>query len=348
MKTYKILQALGFKKHYALKFLFVAFLGIHIPLIGFVIYIIFQKSTAIDEFSAVVLLLTLTLIATGCTLYILNRLLSPIRLAGKAMNIFQQEQRIIDLPTNYDDEAGRLLLNIRTTFEHINKLTEERRDFTSLMSHDLRSPLTSILGLSEVISTTSSDKEAAECAGNIRQLGEKLMLLISDTLTWLKSDGYEIKKDDMKMLPLREIINEEITSLNGFAIRKKIHFNVEVDPNEQVKVHPQFFSHIIQNLLSNAVKFSFDEGAVHIKSIRTNKTLHLEIIDEGMGFSPEKSNAIFERFTKEGRKGTDGEASSGIGLYLTKNLVEKHNGKIYAQSEGENKGAIFSIELPTS
>jgi signal transduction histidine kinase len=140
-----------FLKKYSFKFLFVAFLGIHIPLIGLILFLIFGGSEAFTPTTILISVLIFTLFATGVTLLILNKLLEPILLAKNSLSAYIAENQLPDMPTNYNDEVGVLLKEIQFTIRTLDDLIKEKQDLIGLMSHDLKNPLSAIMNYSEII-----------------------------------------------------------------------------------------------------------------------------------------------------------------------------------------------------
>ncbi len=137
---YKRLNGITFlSKSYTFKFLFIAFLGIHIPLIGLIFFIIF-KPTSISGGSIFILTLLLTLGASALTLLVLNSLLAPLKASKSALVAYLKERKLPDLPTNFQDEAGILMQKVQETIIKLNGLLEEKKDLIGLLSHDLRTP----------------------------------------------------------------------------------------------------------------------------------------------------------------------------------------------------------------
>ncbi len=146
MKVYDTLsQWSPLRRNYSLKFLFVAFLGIHIPLIGIILYLVIQAGYSAPVMAIITATLLLTLFAAACTLIILNRLLSPLKLASASPNDYIHGRNILTLPTHYTDEAGMLLRDIQQTIQTIEDLLDDKKDLVGLVSHDLRSPLTRLM-----------------------------------------------------------------------------------------------------------------------------------------------------------------------------------------------------------
>ena len=157
MKTYDSLSKLPFLKKYSYKFLFVAFLGIHVPLLGILFYTMFVSN--ITTTTIVLVVLGLTLGATGLTLTILNNLLEPIIKGEKALKDYVQHNRVPDLPTTYNDEVGEVLKNIQFTIECLDEVDRERQSVTELISHDLRTPVLQSIEIIKFLKEEGDDPE---------------------------------------------------------------------------------------------------------------------------------------------------------------------------------------------
>ena len=138
MQLYKRLSRVGFLQNsYAFKFLFVAFLGIHIPLIGILFFVLYAPNT-ISSHMILLFALVMTLIATAITLVVLKKLIHPIELASNALNNYRKNRTMPLLPIEYKDEAGLLMRNILETVQDNEKYINEKQDLVYLLSHDLR------------------------------------------------------------------------------------------------------------------------------------------------------------------------------------------------------------------
>ena len=138
MKLYHYLSKVNFlKKSYTKKFFFVAFLGIHIPLIGLIITLVFNKDTYSTQ---TILLFTLgfTLLATAATLYVINKLIVPIDNASNALSKYRRKRTVPNLPLGYKDEAGRLLYNVQRTINDNENYLNQKQDLVALLTHDMR------------------------------------------------------------------------------------------------------------------------------------------------------------------------------------------------------------------
>ena len=346
MNLYRTLDIGPLKKSYSAKMLLLGFLGIHIPLIGIIMYILLVPKDTLEPWQVIVITLILTLLATAITLYLLNALLSPIRITAEAITTFQHQRQLPSLPTEHQDEAGLLMANIQNTMSEIKRLGEDQLNFFSLLIHDLRSPLNSIVGLTELITVSDNEQEREEYLGLIRDSCEKGLQVVHDTMHLIMNENYQLKENDKQLINLSDFLTQQLRAVEGIRLGKNINIELSNSDSDQLLVQPELFSHIIQNLLTNAIKFSHQGGTIKVEGKPQQDIYHLSVSDEGLGFRPEVRDKLFDRFTSEKKKGTKGEATSGIGLYLTKTLVEKHGGSIEADSPGISQGATFTLKVP--
>lgn len=332
-------------KSYTFKFLFIAFLGIHIPLIGLVMFVLFRPEH-IGAASVLLLTLLLTLIATGITLFILNALLAPLRKSSAALQGYMQGRTLPQLPMAYKDEAGRLMQDVQFTLTELNDLLEEKKDLTGLLSHDLRIPVQNVkMFASQLVTGEATNEEVKEYAQIILDATAEQTQLLEEVLSILRQDHLFHTENINTQTDARTLVDEALVSFDGIAASKDIRIALEFDYQGTVAVQPELFKQVLKNLMSNAVKFSYPGSEVKVKVHRTGATTHIDVIDSGMGFEPQVAERLFDRFTKSGRKGTSGENSTGIGLYLSRKIMKHHKGDLVASSEGAGKGATFRICL---
>lgn len=239
------------------------------------------------------------------------------------------------------DEARILLSSIQDTIVNLDAMLAEKNDMIDLLSHDLRSPITRILGLSNLIKVDEETKKSIY-ADYITEECNSLLSVLENILLMLKEDS---RPFHLTPVNLYQLIQETIHFF-GFALsEKKLIVEASIDNAIYIMVQKELFIQAVRNIIGNAIKFSSDGGNIFISSNQDNDQVSLSIKDEGLGFLPVDMQKIFERFTNAGKKGTHGEGSIGLGLYLSKKMIEKHNGRLFAESPGLNKGATFTIVL---
>lgn len=345
MKIYSFLNQLGWLKSYAHKFLIITFLGIHIPLIGVILFILFSPKGSFTNGEIIGIVLALTLVATGITLWVLNQLIKPVSLASEALKKYRESKEIISIPTSYNDEMGQLLKDLRATIHVTDRVIREKEDIIGLISHDIRSSIGTMINLSEVLELDAKDETIKMEAHELQKLGNKTLNILRDTLLLLKTDSIGMSEKSLSPILIHQFINSELKVHQPNIEQKDLRVELLVSPSDEIRCQPEFLQHIIDNLVTNAIKFSHKGGLIRIKGRQEDGQYILSVIDQGLGFDPEVKEHIFNKFTKYGKQGTMGESSSGLGLYLSRLLAEKQGGKIEAHSEGENKGAQFTVFL---
>lgn len=342
---YKSLSRVKFlSRSYTFKFLFVAFLGIHIPLLGLLAFIIFNP-LHITPLYVFLVVLGLTLLATAITLYILNGLLVPLKKSQVALQNYLTSRTLPDLPVTFVDEAGMVMRDIQQTVGQLDFLLEEKRDLAGFLSHDLRIPLlsTKMFG-AELAEGNKSQEEVKQLAGKIIRSAEDQERLLEKVLELLEFDDTLKINSQLEKSCLTSLVQNAAESLQPIAEKKNVSIVVDATNENFAMVSPVIFSHAIKNLINNAVKFSNPGTEIKINLNKSSLGTKISVADQGIGFGPAVADTLLQRFTK-GRKGTQGEPSTGLGLYITKKIVENHNGVLTAGSDGEGKGATFTIHL---
>ncbi len=344
MKTYHVLSKFSFLNKYSYKFLFVAFLGIHIPLLGIIFYALFATSISTTTF--ILITLGLTLAATALTLRILNSLLSPIIQGKTALKEYVEHQTVPNLPIVYKDEVGEMLKNIQLTIECLEEVDKEKQEITELLSHDLRTP---VLQSIEVIRFLKEDgHDAVEREDNLNLLDEiatKQLKFLESMLKMLKTKHIEVGLQNFETLSVKDIVDEIIKEHKKTIALKQVSVINKIPDHLKVKGHALGIKQVLENLLSNALKFSQKNEEIQLLGSMDHNEVQITVEDQGLGFNESTKKILFSKFVP-GHLGTDGEATTGLGLYLTKRIVEKHQGTIEAFSEGQGKGAKFVVSLP--
>ncbi len=350
MKFYQKLASIRFLRNsYVFKFLFVAFIGIHIPLIGILFFVLYAKA----DFSTPTLLLfslIMTLIATAVTLLVLKKLIQPIELASKALNDYRMKRIVTNLPLHFSDEAGLLLSNIQDSILESEKFITEKQDLIYLLSHDLKTFAGNPRSLAQMILDTNPSKEVNELAELICESSAEQFRYIENFIKMLKEQDEMLKPSlEVKKIALDKVIelveNQVVRSKSekGIQLVKQLDL-LSVD----LIIEEALLISVIVNLVNNAIKFSFPDSEIQLKIFNEDKKLYIKVIDQGLGFEIKDSEKMFSKFTKMSRLGTLDESSTGIGLYLCKQIIEKNEGVLVASSEGANKGATFTVIFNTN
>lgn len=347
MKIYEQLSKIGFLTRYSYKFLFVAFLGIHVPLVGIIAFVVLTQGQSLNPISVIVIALVLTLLATAVTLYFLDKLLEPLTQSKNALEGYVKHSELPQLPVIYTDEAGILMQQLQYTILKLDELVRAKDDVVSLISHDIRTPLSHIISYAELIKTFAESDKSKKYANEIMNSGNQQLEMLESMLKLIKQQGVSLADMEKVEVNAVDLINETIHQNEVIINSKNINIDLDIPPLLKLNVNSGLFSHVLQNVLHNACKFSKEGETILISAEDVDDQFTTIMIkDNGIGFDPKNAEGIFDKFTKLGQTGTNGEISTGLGLYVTKSIVKKHGGIITAYSEGKDKGAEIKITLP--
>lgn len=345
MKLYHRLSQVGFlKKNYTYKFLFVAFLGIHIPLIGILLLVLYTKEST-SAISILLVALVLTLVATAITLFVLKKLILPIELASKALVNYRTNRLVSVLPVKYQDEAGLLMRNILEMIQENEKYLDEKQDLLYLLSHDLRTFTGNSQSLARLILELQPGDEIKEYAELIHQSTSQQLHFIGSFIKLIKDQDELLRiAPELQLVSLDAVANSVMHQVQQQLTVKNITLSSTVAVSEKkLLIVAELLVRVLVNLVDNAIKFSHPNSEIKLDFFEKNDRLQIVVTDSGLGFEPSFSGALFEKFTSHKKVGTANESSTGIGLYLCKTIIEKYKGQLRAQSDGINQGATFTV-----
>jgi signal transduction histidine kinase len=229
----------------------------------------------------------------------------------------------------------------------ISDINKQKDKFNSIIAHDLRSPFNGFLGLTELMADEIdllSPEEIKFAASNMRTSAKNLFDLLENLLEWSRMEQNLIPFEPEEH-SLEGIISESIITLLDNAEKKEISINTQIPNSLSVFADKNMFQAVIRNLVSNATKFTPKKGTIQIYTSEDSTNITILIKDSGIGMSPKIIEDLFKIDTRNNRIGTDNEQSTGLGLMLCKEFIDKHDGKIWAESE-EGMGSTFYVSLP--
>jgi signal transduction histidine kinase/Tfp pilus assembly protein PilF len=240
--------------------------------------------------------------------------------------------------------TNKLLIDKNQEISSINK---QKDKFFSIIAHDLRGPFSGFLGLTELLAEDidNMDKEDIQFAAvNMKSSAHNLNRLLDNLLEWSRMEQGLIPFSPAKT-NLSEMINECIATLQDAANKKNITIETFVDQTLKIFADYNIFQSVIRNIVSNALKFTPKNGQIKIQAKEDSKNTIVSITDSGIGMNPKMVESIFQIDIKNNRKGTDDEPSTGLGLILCKEFIEKHGGEIWVEST-EGKGSTINFSIP--
>jgi signal transduction histidine kinase len=221
-----------------------------------------------------------------------------------------------------------------------------QKEFINIAAHELRTPVQPILGLSQVLLSEKKGGERSELLIVINRNAERLQQLIEDILdvTKIESQSLHLKKQRFNLNDLiLSVISEHRNLIERQQSNKKIVFTSKDDINTEGDKGR--ISQVVSNLLGNAIKFTEEEGSIlisaELKKEADKKIVVVSVKDTGAGIDSEMVPRLFTKFASKSEMG-----GTGLGLYISKSIIDAHRGKIWSDNNSKGKGATFSFSLP--
>lgn len=217
----------------------------------------------------------------------------------------------------------------------------------SIIAHDLKSPFTAIIGLTEILVEEFNSLDRAgqlKFLSDLKLLSENTLKLLENLLQWAGSRTGKIMFRP-KTLDMKLIASNAIIALYHMADQKHIRLLSMIPPDIQIYGDEEMVGSVLRNLISNAVKFSQPGSSVVIGGKKTNEGIVISVADKGIGLSDKEKEIIFSIEHMYSKSGTAGESGTGLGLILCKEFMDKHQGKIWTESE-VGKGTTFYLLFP--
>lgn len=245
----------------------------------------------------------------------------------------------------YDDDGniiGAVIIIIDIT--EISKREQLRREFTSNVSHELKTPLTSISGFAEIMRSGGTDEATViDFSNSIYDEAQRLITLVSDIIKILELDegtiSYEKEEVDLYTLSL-----EIAARLSAQAHEKKVHFAVNGKKAEIMGVR-KILDEIIFNLCDNAIKYNKENGEVTVSVINNEKSVIVSVTDTGIGIPAQQQDRVFERFYRVDKARSKSIGGTGLGLSIVKHGAMYHKAQITLESK-ENIGTTITVCFP--
>ena len=280
------------------------------------------------------------------------------------------------LPLKYHDEVGRLasafifmedelkkniLKTIESTSakERLERMAAEdanraKSEFLANMSHELRTPLNHIIGFTELVVDKSFgdlNDVQVEYLGDVLTSSHHLLSLINDVLDLSKVEAGKLKLQPTD-INIKMLLENSLIMIKEKSMKHRIQLTTDIDSvPESISGDERKIKQILYNLLSNAVKFTPEGGNIHLAARTvsedgTNNYIEICVKDTGIGLAPKDTERIFNHFEQVETSTSRKFQGTGLGLSLTRQLVELHGGRIWVESEGEGKGSAFRFVIP--
>jgi signal transduction histidine kinase len=274
------------------------------------------------------------------------------RLAEIAAGDFSKH---VEVPNR--DELGSLATNLnrmndelRRLYEELETVSRHKSEFLANMSHELRTPLNAIIGFSELLQQQlpgGLNEQQLGYVEDVLSAGRHLLLLINDILDLAKVEAgrLELELDDVS---LREALESGVTMHAERAARDGVDIALRLDPEEiTVRADERRLRQVVFNLLSNALKFTPAGGRIDVSASSADGVVEIAVADTGPGIAPEDQELIFEEFGQARIDARSRPEGTGLGLSLSRKLVELHGGRLWVES-APGRGSTFRFTLPVT
>ncbi|KFN38179.1 histidine kinase [Smithella sp. F21] len=246
---------------------------------------------------------------------------------------------------------GKAHEDLKALADELKRVARVKSEFLANMSHELRTPLNSINGFSEVLYDETFgplNEKQKKYVNNVLTSGKHLLLLINQILDMAKVEAGKMKLA-ISLISMKNLLNEISLLLADMISKKKIEMVIEIAENlPDIEADELKVKEIIYNLLSNAVKFTPEGNKIGMRAMKIDSGVEILVWDTGVGIAPENMGKIFEGFFRVDTPYSRVTEGTGLGLPLSRKLVELHGGKLSAESEGLNCGTSVRFTLPVT
>lgn len=232
--------------------------------------------------------------------------------------------------------------------QQLHELNQNKDKFISIIGHDLKGPAGAIKLMAELLvqnRETMEPEQRHKLHQRLLRATDNHLKLLQDILTWARTQTSKIEFTPSS-INLQNLVEETFLQNAEVASNKGIALNNMVPPDTMVLADENMLRTVIRNLVQNAIKFTKKGGSVEISAAKDDGNVSIFVADTGVGMSGEKLRKLFTVGNEVSTKGTEGEPGTGLGLIISKEFIEKNNGRIYAKSE-LGRGSVFTIMLPT-
>jgi signal transduction histidine kinase len=291
---------------------------------------------AVVTFSEVILSREFSLILYRSSVFVLVLSFGILLIRGVLREVERKEQ------------LQKLSDELKVANEKLKELDKAKTEFVSMGSHQLRAPLTAIKGYASLVLEGSFGEVSDKVKGAVEvifQSSQKLVQVIEDFLNITRIELGRMKYA-MEDFDFKQTVERVINELRPGIERKGLAFSFAPQTNTQFKVNGDQgkLSQVVSNLIDNAVKYT-PKGSVGVSLRRESGKVRLEIKDTGVGMEPHTIEHLFQKFTRADDAGKVNLTGTGLGLYVAKQIVEAHNGKIWVESAGPGQGSTFIVEI---
>ncbi len=232
--------------------------------------------------------------------------------------------------------------------EKLKELDKMRKNFLDTASHEIKTQMKTEYIAIQILHEFHSDKFDNEVKNLIeiaKNGSEKLKNLILNILDISRMESYKFELHKKK-IDLVKVIKESAKDLNYLLQEKNHLIKFDLPEEQNLNADKALIERVITNLVTNAIKYSQPKRTIHISLSKRNRYVEISVKDGGIGLTEREIKLLFKKFSRIERSSKDFIEGTGLGLYISKMIIELHNGKIWVESDGINKGSTFLVRLP--
>jgi signal transduction histidine kinase len=351
LRFYRRLAGFTWPRSYVGKLQLIAFVGIHLPILALVGYFGLADGSQSNNWAVLLVGLVATLVGFGLTYSLQRQLLAPVVGVTDALRGYVEQAQLPQLPVNFRDEAGLLMANTQQCITHLDNLLKFKGAILTILSHDLRVPLSTILLATELLdrqleAETVNWAAVKQRLQTINQAARQQETLIHNTLLMVRSEMNKItiSRDDRL---IQEMLAEIHAETRLLAEQKAVSYDWKTDlaADVCVQLDGSKTQQILINLINNAIKFTPAGGRIELGATIQADEVTFLVRDSGLGMDAATVAALFEPFSRSNRLGTAKEAGFGLGLWICDLLVKAQAGRITVEST-PGQGSCFRVHLP--
>ncbi|REJ08320.1 two-component system histidine kinase PnpS [Halobacillus trueperi] len=262
------------------------------------------------------------------------------------VNIDRKHLEVTGAPIFSEDRKWRGVVLVFHDISELKQLEQMRKDFVANVSHELKTPITSIRGFSETLldGAMKDEKMLEQFLQIILKESGRLQSLIQDLLELSK-----LERDDfllnVEQVEVQRLLNDLLPIVEQHAEQKQVKLHASIKGNTMIQGDSSRLKQVFMNLLTNAINYSGDEGEVTLEFQESENYVTIKITDNGVGIPEEEISRIFERFYRVDKARSRNSGGTGLGLAIVKHIVEAHEGTIRVESEVD-VGTAFYVEIP--
>lgn len=245
---------------------------------------------------------------------------------------------------NRNDKFQNRIISLN---EKIMKDSIEKDKFYSVISHDIMNPFNALLGFSKILKDAVKEgdqNEVEECSTIVHQSANRISNLLQNLLVWSRLQNGKLQCAP-KSININDLISETMAVVSPIAKNKEISLQCDIEGEITANLDKNMISSVLQNLVTNAIKFTERGGEVNVLAFAESDNLNFTVSDTGVGMNEEQLQKLFKLDKTASSRGTDDEVGTGLGLIISKEFIEQHNGRIWAEST-PGKGSKFCFTIP--